>query len=200
MSENLPTPATREEEFLYKMAQGETDLPEPITNKEKYLAEIAKNGGGGSGLPAVTSDDNGKVLKVINGAWDKGTESGGGNDFLVEFTITPGSGDDPTTVTTQTSVDAIIAAINAGKIVRCKAVKRIDLGEDIYIQNVMLGSACTHADMTTVNGQNLVLFDVYDFDSEHVMSWRSSTIAGGYIVQEGEQSEDIWTLISWQKD
>ena len=30
----------------------------------------------GGGLPDVTADDNGKVLKVVEGAWDKGTDSG----------------------------------------------------------------------------------------------------------------------------
>ena len=34
-------------------------------------------------LPAVTSSDNGKILKVANGTWAIGTESGGGSSFLV---------------------------------------------------------------------------------------------------------------------
>ena len=37
---------------------------------------VQKSGSGGSGsdLPAVTSADNGSVLEVINGAWDKGSK------------------------------------------------------------------------------------------------------------------------------
>lgn len=35
-------------------------------------------GGGGSDLPAVTAADNGDVLTVVNGAWDKAAPSGGG--------------------------------------------------------------------------------------------------------------------------
>jgi hypothetical protein len=33
------------------------------------VAEITVQGGGGSGLPAVTAADNGKILQVVNGAW-----------------------------------------------------------------------------------------------------------------------------------
>ena len=38
-----------------------------------YGALLAKSmsGGGGSSLPPVTSDDNGDVLTVVDGAWDK---------------------------------------------------------------------------------------------------------------------------------
>lgn len=38
-----------------------------------YDVLLAKNlsGGGGSDLPAVTTDDNGKVMTVVEGAWDK---------------------------------------------------------------------------------------------------------------------------------
>lgn len=52
----------------------------PIKRSEEYLQRIADaiEGGGGSDLPAVTSDDNGDVLTVVNGAWDKATPSGGG--------------------------------------------------------------------------------------------------------------------------
>lgn len=55
---------------------------EPVTRIEKLLNEIAENtsgsGGSGAGLPAVTSEDNGDVLTVVNGAWDKAAPSGGG--------------------------------------------------------------------------------------------------------------------------
>ena len=33
--------------------------------------------GGGSILPAVTADENGKVLKVVDGAWAVGTDATG---------------------------------------------------------------------------------------------------------------------------
>lgn len=55
-------------------------LPEtPVTRTEQYLDAIARGvGGGGSSLPTVTSDDNGDVLTVVEGAWDKAAPSGGG--------------------------------------------------------------------------------------------------------------------------
>ena len=44
---------------------------------------LAGDQGGGSGLPAVTNADNGKVLKVVNGKWTVcgvvSSESGGDN-------------------------------------------------------------------------------------------------------------------------
>ena len=37
----------------------------------------------GSSLPAVTSDDNGDVLTVVEGAWDKAAPGGGGGSVLL---------------------------------------------------------------------------------------------------------------------
>ena len=45
--------------------------------------QIGGSGGGGSNLPAVTSADNGDVLTVVNGAWDKAAPSGGGGVLVV---------------------------------------------------------------------------------------------------------------------
>lgn len=39
------------------------------------------SGGGGSSLPSVTSEDNGKVLGVVNGAWDKMAVPSGGVNY-----------------------------------------------------------------------------------------------------------------------
>jgi hypothetical protein len=35
------------------------------------IAQKVPTGGSGSALPAVTADDNGKLLTVVEGAWDK---------------------------------------------------------------------------------------------------------------------------------
>ena len=48
---------------------------------EEFLAGILFGGGsGGPSLPAVTPSDNGKILRVIEGAWAKAE-----NDFVVTF-------------------------------------------------------------------------------------------------------------------
>lgn len=69
--ENL-TPATRIEAYLAKIAGEDIITPEVKTRLEYYLNEIAQNGGGGgAGLPSVTEADDGKVLGVVGGEWDK---------------------------------------------------------------------------------------------------------------------------------
>ena len=45
---------------------------------ENDIWRAGSGGGGGGSLPAVTSEDNGDVLTVVNGAWDKAAPSGGG--------------------------------------------------------------------------------------------------------------------------
>ncbi len=57
------------------------------------LVEVGSGGSSGSGLPSVTSSDNGKVLKVSNGQWGKGDSDKGysterGEVFIQEQTIT----------------------------------------------------------------------------------------------------------------
>ena len=53
----------------------------PINNSMNYAKKYAasyEDSGGDSGLPTVSADDNGDVLTVVNGEWDKATPSGGG--------------------------------------------------------------------------------------------------------------------------
>lgn len=53
------------------------NIPAPVSREEMYLQKLAKSscdndvfcGDGGGGLPAVTKDDNGKFMRVVNGAW-----------------------------------------------------------------------------------------------------------------------------------
>ena len=68
-------PRTRNEALLNAIREntgggtGSVDF-EPRTRNEYLLNEIRKNTeGGGSGLPDVTTADNGKVFGVENGAW-----------------------------------------------------------------------------------------------------------------------------------
>ncbi len=199
MSDSLPNPVTREEEYLYNIAQGNsTGLPEPITNVEKYLHTIAQNGGG-SDLPEVTDADNGKVLKVVEGVWDKGEAGGGSSDFVVEFTLSA-EGD----VTTETPIDDIITAITAGQNVRCIATQRIDIDESQYLLNVMNGGLNTYSVLALEEGDEgeevlvttkYVMFDVFLFGGD-IKTWDSSTIAGQCSVEGGVTSEDSWSFVT----
>ena len=74
----------RREEFLAEIAGLGTASP-PITRMEmlfKKIAERLTNIASGI-LPAVTASDNGDVLTVVNGAWDKAAPGGGGASALV---------------------------------------------------------------------------------------------------------------------
>lgn len=91
-------------------------LIEMDTNKAYMFDEagetwrnLSSSGGGGSSLPAVTSDDNGDVLTVVDGAWDKASPSGGGN-FVVNF-----STQDYKTFTADKTFAQIKSAIASGQ-------------------------------------------------------------------------------------
>jgi hypothetical protein len=58
-------------------------LPNAITRIEHYLKAIAED----KGLPDVTSEDNGDVLTVVDGAWAKAQPSGGESPIAV-FSVT----------------------------------------------------------------------------------------------------------------
>lgn len=63
-------------------------------------------GGGGSALPAVTAEDNGDVLTVVEGAWAKAAPASGGNAMIIDYNAV-----------TFPSYNDILAAIAGGKIV-----------------------------------------------------------------------------------
>ena len=65
--------------------------------------------GGGSGLPSVTSDDNGDVLTVVDGAWDKAAPSGGGGAALIVNLVNAGGN-----YTSDKTYAEISAAMSAG--------------------------------------------------------------------------------------
>lgn len=62
-------------------------------------------GNTGSSLPEVNADDNGKVLTVVQGQWDK-ADGGGGSGFTIKFTTS----DNGNTYTADKSYEETLAA------------------------------------------------------------------------------------------
>lgn len=95
-----------------------------ITTIPDMIDAITALGGGGSSLPAVTSDDNGKLLTVVEGAWDKATPSGGAS--TVVFNATFGSFDTGSKINLSDSktVKDIRDAIATGAIVVIRGVSQ----------------------------------------------------------------------------
>lgn len=75
-------------------------------------------------LPEVTSDDDGKVLRVVDGEWDKG-EVGTGT-FVVTFTVTPEA-----LITADKTYDEVMEAMKIMPVVGI--LKVIDDGEEQII-------------------------------------------------------------------
>ena len=64
---------------LYTAFGGSSDTVAAMTTNAEVINALAAlvAAGGGSILPKVDADDNGKVLKVADGAWAVGTDSTG---------------------------------------------------------------------------------------------------------------------------
>ena len=62
---------------VYIALGGDEDAAAALITNADVINGIAAliTAGGGSVLPAVTADDNGKVLKVADGAWAVGTDA-----------------------------------------------------------------------------------------------------------------------------
>lgn len=89
-------------------------------NKRDILFAKAVSGGGSSGssLPEVTTDDNGKVLTVVEGAWDKASPDIPENNVVI-FNGTTTSLNFPfnATLSNSKTYDDVISAITSGKFV-----------------------------------------------------------------------------------
>lgn len=81
-------------------------------DKVKGWVDPDSGGGGGSSLPTVTSDDNGDVLTVVEGEWDKAAPSGG------VFVTTPTYDALTETLTLDKTWQEIATAYESGKICR----------------------------------------------------------------------------------
>ena len=89
-------------------------------------------------LPAVTSDDNGKILAVVNGAWNKATASGGASLFVITATDNNG------TITLDKTYAEIEQAYNAGNILV------VDYNDGTIVRRHIPLNACT------LSGSNLI--------------------------------------------
>ena len=69
----------------------------------------------GSELPAVSADDNGKVMTVVEGAWNAAGASGGGDTFIVKVNRQPSK--TAAAVMPDKTLAEIYDAIMAGKTV-----------------------------------------------------------------------------------
>lgn len=127
--------------------------------------EMSMSGeGGGAGLPAVTSEDNGKVLGVVEGAWDK-TDAANENDFVIEATLDAESMD---ISNLSEDFDAIAAAAKAGKNVRIVAEtpgtqdKVVYIAKlDLYIEDIDV--ACFSGPIPVDETVNIAVLQVSKF-------------------------------------
>lgn len=107
---------------LYVAMGGTASDVENLTLTPELIDAIAEiYSGGGSSLPAVTSDDNGKALLVQEGAWDKGAIPS--NKFIATYT----PNETMTSATCDKTHAQILAAYNAGKDIWAKFMLSADL-------------------------------------------------------------------------
>ena len=87
------------------------------TVKNKSVAgiinEIAKIAGEDSALPAVTADDNGDVLTVVEGEWGKAAPSAGG---VMVVTFSAAMEDDELVITADKTLSELLEALEDGMI------------------------------------------------------------------------------------
>ena len=107
-------------------------------------------GGGGSDLPDVTAADNGKVLGVVNGNWNK-MDNPGKEQFVVNLTID--DAEDLSGTMDKTS-NEINAAYRSGKEILFNFTNYSSYDDVIF----------TPAFVTTPSGSNNVSFDFYGTD------------------------------------
>ena len=105
MTETLPEPASREDEYLATIA-GMTGItvPQPASRKEEYLYAIATNGGGGGG--GGTSDFN----QLSNRPKYNGAAMTGETDIPAAPTVVQTTGNSTTSVMSQ---DAVTSALSS---------------------------------------------------------------------------------------
>lgn len=114
-------------------------------------------------LPYVNTSDNGKVLKVVNGAWSAATESSGGGLFLVNFS----SGATLGTYTADKTFAQIVSAIDSGSVVMGQYI-----GEYFSLTYFYEGDEQTDGDVRFERySNNLGSMEWFKIDSQNQVSY-----------------------------
>ena len=156
-------PKTRNEALLNAIREntgggtGSVDF-EPRTRNEYLLNEIRKNTeGGGSGLPDVTSADNGKVLGVDDGEWFPTVST-----IIINGTMTSQTGG--TWTSEYTSEDIAIAFAHGVRVivnvpgVASVNIEWIDTNQYMYALVYMDGLGIVVVEASDVGGAREFLF------------------------------------------
>lgn len=107
----------------------------------KYDGKQWVAGTAARGLPAVTGDDNGKVLTVVEGAWAPAAGGGGGGGMVVpEFTFALDAKTGQVTgATCDMTYAQVLAAVEADQCVTAKVNTNADNGTAIFSSGLMDG-------------------------------------------------------------
>lgn len=147
------------------------------------IADIV-GGGGGSSLPAVTADDNGKVLAVVEGDWDKAENAGG----AVEITL---SQESQTAFVTLLGQFITAALTNAGEYTISLAAG-ISEYEDIQAaaaqgKRVIVSTAMASAEVITYSASSVsfhIVVPMYAVQEQYVsMLLDVSLMSNGTMIQ-----------------
>lgn len=145
-----------------KISCGGFFIDDTLKEEDGVLSVV---GGGSSSLPEVTSEDNGDVLTVVEGAWTK-AEPSGGDIFFVTIT---GTGEQPDyyVYTSDKTFEEIDEAYNSGKTVLQLVLEPINasgVGKMFRIQDIeQEGQYCYYSEvlgtMLDEGGHTLALCD-----------------------------------------
>lgn len=139
--------------------------------KPDMIEALAKITGGSIELPKVTSSDNGKVLGVVSGAWNKMDAPSGSDPFIATFSGSNGGTCDKTFAEIKAAIDAgraVFASITSSNV----DVNPGSLFPVSYYSSEIIGFSCyyVHGDdymmmCGDINSNNMSYFitDVVSF-------------------------------------
>lgn len=137
----------------------------PENTNRAVLGDMLDNYSGGV-LPAVTSDDNGDVLTVVEGAWGKAAPSGGGA-LVVEATTQNG-----TDFTTDITIGELYEAALTGQVIIYANYTYNNGAQDVDAGFAMPLVDAHHAD----SGINVVYSFFFGFNGTEVTGEATDTV------------------------